>query len=113
MNAMTAIDNAYRFSTVLVYSGLTIFSDTSHYCEVACEVYDYKKSITSDVVANGGKFTWKRTSNDIVSDATWTPTYIDDAPNKILIDVDDVIKNSQFYCEVEFDETLFTTETET
>jgi len=107
MNAMTAIDNAYRFSTVLVYSGLTVFSDLSHTCTVTCEVYDYKTPITDKIIANGGTFNWKRVSNSATADSEWKPTYVDDKPNQILIAVGDIEKNSQLYCEVNFDETKF------
>ena len=110
MNAMTAIDNAYRFSTVLVYSGLTVFSDLSHTCTVTCEVYDYKESITDEIIANGGTFKWKRVSNSATADSEWKPTYVDNKPNQILIAVGDIEKNSQLYCEVDFDETKFTNE---
>lgn len=110
VNAMTAIDNAYRFSTVLVYSGLTVFSDLSHTCTVTCEVYDYKESITDDVISNGGTFKWKRVSNSATSDSEWKPTYVDNKPNQILIAVSDIEKNSQLYCEVDFDETKFINE---
>lgn len=110
VNAMTAIDNAYRFSTVLVYSGLTVFSDLSHTCTITCEVYDYKEPITDEVIANGGTFKWKRISNSATADSEWQPTYVDNKPNQILIAVGDIEKNSQLYCEVEFDETKFTNE---
>ena len=110
VNAMTAIDNAYRFSTVLVYSGLTVFSDLSHTCTVTCDVYDYKNPITDEVIANGGTFKWKRVSNSATADSEWKPTYVDGKPNQILIAVRDIEKNSQLYCEVDFDETKFTNE---
>lgn len=112
VNAITEIDNAYRFRVVLEYSGLTIFTDASHKCTVTCQVYDYKQPITDEILAHGGIFTWSRTSSDSYADQEWTPTIVDDQPNKILIETNDVIKNSQFYCEVDFDEKLFTTESE-
>ena len=112
VNAMTEINNAYSFSTALTYNGLTIFSDTSHECTVTCEVYHYKDSITNDVIANGGTFTWKRTSNYPTDDATWNPTYVEGKPNVIRVKVGDIIKNSQIYCEVNFDETKFTNDNE-
>ena len=112
VNAMTEINNAYSFSTALTYNGLTIFSDTSHECTVTCEVYHYKDLITSDIVENGGTFTWKRTSNYPTDDATWKPTYVDGKPNVIKVKVGDIIKNSQIYCEVNFDEKKFTNDNE-
>ena len=112
VNAMTEINNAYSFSTVLTYNGLTIFSDISHECTVTCEVYHYKDLITNDVIANGGTFTWKRTSNYPTDDATWKPTYVEGKSNVIKVKVGDIIKNSQIYCEVSFDETKFTNDNE-
>ena len=112
VNAMTEINNAYSFSTVLTYNGLTIFSDTSHECTVTCEVYHYKDIITNDVIVNGGTFTWKRTSNYPTDDTTWKPTYVEGKPNVITVKVGDIIKNSQIYCEVNFDETKFTNDNE-
>ena len=110
VNAMTEIDNAYRFSTVLVYSGLTIFSDISHTCTVTCDVYDYKELITDKVITNGATFKWKRVSNNTTADSEWKPTYVNGKSNQILIAVGDIEKNSQIYCEVDFDETKFTDE---
>ena len=107
VNAMTEINNAYSFSTVLTYNGLTIFSDISHECTITCEVYHYKDVITSDVIANGATFIWKRTSNYPTDDANWKPTYVDGKPNVIKVKVGDILKNSQIYCEVDFDETKF------
>ena len=108
VNAMTEINNAYSFSTVLTHNGLTIFSDTSHECTVTCEVYHYKDLITSDVIANGAIFTWKRISNKPSEDIDWKPVYVNEQPNVIKVKVGDIIKNSQIYCEVNFDETKFT-----
>jgi ribosomal 30S subunit maturation factor RimM len=113
VNAMTEINNAYSFSTVLTYNGLTIFSDTSHECTVTCEVYHYKDLITSDVISNGATFTWKRTSNEPSEDINWKPTYVDGQSNVIKVKVGDIIKNSQIYCEVNFDETKFTKDNKT
>jgi hypothetical protein len=79
---------------------------------VTCDVYDYKKIITDEVIADGGTFIWKRVSNSATADSEWKPTYIDGKPNQIIISVDDIEKNSQFYCEVDFDETKFTNENE-
>ena len=120
MNAMTAIDNAYRFSIVLDYDGLTVFSDISHTCIITCDVYDYKEKITDKIIANEAAagndlftktFIWSRVSNDANSDSEWKPTYVENKPNQIKVSVDDVAKNSQFKCQVEFDETKFPNET--
>ena len=112
INAMQEIDNAYRFSVVLSYSGLTIFSDVGHTCTVTCKVFDYQTEITNDIIGQEGtEFKWTRASNDTRGDSEWEPTFVEDQPNVILIDVEDVVKNSQFYCEVEFNEELLTSAT--
>ena len=113
MNAMKVIDNAYRFQVILEYTGLTVLSDTENdYCQVTCKVYDYNqtdnKDITSQVIANGGKFTWKRALSG--DNSTWTPTLVGGKPNVILIKHGDVDRNAQFSCAVDFDETKFNTE---
>lgn len=119
VDAIKVIGDTYRFTVVIGYQGLTIFSDTSHTCTITCEVYDYTTPITADIIANeteAGKdvfsdtFKWVRRSNDPDADADWKPTYVDNKPNQIVVSVGDVIKNSQFYCEVDFDATKFKTE---
>jgi hypothetical protein len=111
---MKVIDNAYRFQVVLEYIGLTVFSDTEDdYCQVTCKVYDHNKNtdnkdITSQVIANGGTFAWKRALSG--DNSTWTPTLVDGKPNIILIKHGDVDRNAQFSCAVDFDETKFNTE---
>lgn len=113
VDAMKVIDNAYRFQVVLEYIGLTVFSDTDDECQAICKVYDNNKpketrDITSQVIANGGKFTWARALSG--DSNTWTPTFVDNKPNIILIKHGDVERNAQFSCYVEFDETKFNTE---
>lgn len=119
-SAVTAIDNAYRFSIILDYEGLTVFSDTSHTCTITCDVYDYKEKITDKIIENetasgndlfNKTFIWTRISNDSMSDSEWRPTYVGNKPNKIKVAVEDVAKNAQFKCQVDFDETKFPNET--
>lgn len=114
INAMTQIDNAYRFSTTLSYSGLTIFTDTEHDCIVTCNVYDYKTDITAEVLQDvDTTFTWRRVSNNPTADESWKPTYINGNKNQIRIKVSDIDKNSQIYCDVDFNEKKFTEKEET
>ncbi len=104
-NAISVIDNAYKYTISLTYTNSTIFNNTEDFCEVACEILDYGNNITDQVVAQENSvFTWSRNSGDKTSDSTWKPTY-NGAKNKIIIKTSDVIKNSQFFCSVEFDET--------
>lgn len=113
VDAMKVIDNAYRFQVVLEYTGLTVFSDTEKdFCQIVCKVYDNNKTtdkdITSQIIANGGTFTWKRALSG--DNSTWTPTLVDNKPNIILVKHGDVERNAQFSCSVNFDETKFNTE---
>jgi hypothetical protein len=113
VDAMKVIDNAYRFQVVLEYTGLTVFSDTEKdFCQIICKVYDNNKTtdkdITSQIIANGGTFTWKRALSG--DNSTWTPTLVDNKPNIILVKHGDVERNAQFSCSVNFDETKFNTE---
>ncbi len=101
------IDNAYRFQIVLSYSGSTVFSDINQTCTITCKVYDYSNEITGQVIANGGTFKWTRASNE--NDAQWNENHIQtgEGANQITLNVDDVVKNSQFSCSVDFDDTKF------
>lgn len=114
IDAMKVIDSVYRFQVVLEYTGLTVFSDTENdYCQITCKVYDHnkieeKKDITSQVIANGGQFTWSRSLSG--DNSVWTPTLVDGKPNIILIKHGDVDRNAQFSCSVDFEEDKFNTE---
>ena len=113
VDAMKVIDNVYRFQVVLEYTGLTVFSDTEKdFCQIVCKIYDNNKTtdkdITSQVIANGGTFTWKRALSG--DNSIWTPTFVGGSPNIILIKHGDVDRNAQFSCSVDFDETKFNTE---
>ena len=115
MYAGKALENSYRFQTRLTYSGLTIFTDINHECTITCDVYDTNKpigengikdqEITSEIIANGGKFTWNRSLSG--SNTSWTPTLVNGQPNVILIKHTDIERNAQFDCVVDFDETKF------
>ena len=108
-SAVNAINNTYKYHVVLEYTNSTIFNNTTDFCEITCKVFDYEKDITSQVLEQEKSvFAWKRSSSDSNSDATWVPTY-NGAKNKIKIETKDVIKNSTFSCEVDFDETKITT----
>ena len=115
MYAGKALENAYRFQTRLEYDGLTVFTDINDTCTITCHVYDSNKpittngikdqEITNEVIANGGTFTWKRSLGS--SGGTWSPTYVNNKPNVIVVKHTDVERNAQFDCVVEFDETKF------
>ena len=113
MNAMTSIDNAYRFRIAITYTGFAIFTDLEQQCVATCTIYDYENPISDvDLTAAGVKYVWTRQSNNTSSDSAWNSAHASQNSKTLAIGVDDVEVNSQFFCAVEFDETLLPTETE-
>lgn len=108
-SAVEIIDNAYRFRLALSYDGSTIFSDTNQTCTITCNIYDYDTLITDKVIAANGTFSWIRSSSE--SDEQWNASHIKQGAdaNKIILTTTDVVKNSNFTCSVDFDETKITT----
>lgn len=111
-----ALETTYRFQTKLTYTGQTIFTDMNHKCTVTCNVYDTKipitngaedQNITSQIIANGGTFTWNRLLSG--DNSAWSPTFVDGKPNVISIQRKDVERNAQFDCTVVFDDSKFNT----
>ena len=109
-DALKEIDNAYRFRIVLSYDKSTVFSDRGQDCTITCSIYDYDIDITNQIISIGGKFSWIRVSSDSSKDADWNAAHIQTGTNanKVKLDVDDVERNSQFSCSVDFDETKIT-----
>lgn len=108
-SAVELIDNTYRFRIVLSYEGSTVFSDINQTCTITCNVYNYDTLITDKVIAANGTFSWIRSSSE--SDENWNATHIKQGTdaNKITLTTTDVVKNSNFACSVDFDETKITT----
>ena len=104
-DAVEIIDNTYRFRTVLSYDGSTVFTDTNQTCTITCNVYDYDTLITDKIIEADGTFSWIRSSSE--SDETWNASHIKQGANanKITLTTTDVVKNSNFACSVDFDET--------
>lgn len=113
MYAGKALETTYQYQTRLTYSGPTIFTDINHECIITCHVYDtYKpigekgiedQEITTAVISNGGTFTWNRALSG--SNTNWTPTLVSGQPNVVKVKQEDIERNAQFDCIVEFDET--------
>ena len=108
-SAIEIIDNAYRFRVILSYEGSTIFSDINQTCTITCNVYDYDTNITDKVIAANGTFSWMRSSSE--SDEAWNASHIKQGINAniITLTTTDIVKNSNFACSVDFDETKITT----
>ena len=114
IDAVNEIDNAYRFHITLSYDKSTVFSDIGQDCTMICKIYDYGTDITNQVIDIGGKFSWTRVSSDIQTDTIWNNAHKDITginANQITLYVDDIEKNSQFQCSVDFDETKIQTTT--
>jgi len=102
------LTKALQYQTELVYDGSTIFSDLNDECIVTCKVLRLNSTteqyddITEQL--NGiATFTWRRIPSP------WKPsaTPATDASlkfNQIKITHEDVVKNAQFTCQVEFDD---------
>lgn len=88
-----------RFQIRLEYDGATVFTDQNDKCTITCIVYDQGKDITQSVIGAGGTFLWSNSVNG------WAPTYVNNAPNVIVVTHNDVNRNTQVSCEVDFDET--------
>ena len=100
--AVDIISEGRRFSVELVYSGSTIFSEPNSECTITCKVYDWEKDITQDILNIGGTFSWIRNSTS-TNDTAWNTSHANRTINTITITNDDVMKNSHFECEVNFD----------
>ena len=100
--AVDIISEGRRFSTELVYTGSTIFSEPNSECVITCEVYNWDKEITSDIINIGGTFSWIRSSTSS-SDEAWNESHKNRTINTITITNEDVVKNAHFECEVNFD----------
>lgn len=100
--SLGALSEGRRFSTELVYTGSTIFSEPNSTCTITCKVYDWDKEITQDVLNIGGTFSWIRNSSG-TSDIAWNTSHANKTANSITIKNEDVARNAHFECEVNFD----------
>lgn len=94
VNAVQAIDNAYRYQVALLYDKSTVFGQPNQTCTLTCKVYELDQDITSKLPSET-KFSWLR--NGVVYKTTTTPT--------LTVTNSDVEGNSVFACSVTFDET--------
>ena len=94
VDAVTEIDNAYRFQTVLSYDKSTVFGQPNQSCTLTCKVYELGEEITSKL-PSGTTFEWLR--NGEVYKTTTGPS--------LTVTNNDVNGNAVFACSVTFDET--------
>lgn len=106
-DAITQIQNSRQYHVQLSCDDSTILTTKNQSATITCRVFEWDDDIT-DELPNGTKFYWKRSSNSD-SDASWNANHITTKSdtnkstcNQITITNDDVVKNSQFTCQVEF-----------
>lgn len=111
--AAKELEDAFAFQVMLVYEGTTVFFDKDKdFCKITCEVYHNGKLITNDVLEqSGSQFVWINSS-----DPDWEPEYVineiteQEIRNQIIVKHNDIDRNSQIRCSVDFDETVFNTQ---
>lgn len=106
-DAITQIQNSRQYHVQLSCDDSTILTTKNQSATITCSVFEWDADITNKL-PNGTKFYWKRSSNS-KDDATWNENHITTKSdtnkstcNQITITNDDVVKNSQFTCQVEF-----------
>ena len=105
-DSVDLVNNARQYYTELVYSGSTIFTEPGQSCMITCRVFSWDDDITEKVKASGGKFSWIRSSNS--DDSIWNASHLAQTSNTITITNEDIVKNAQFSCEVQFDDEKIT-----
>jgi hypothetical protein len=100
-DALEVIDQAYRYSVSLSYSGPTVFAsiDDSVKTIITARVYERGKDITDTIAAN--KFNWIRSSSNSQADSDWNAKSEHKGVKQITINHNDVIENSHFSCQVD------------
>lgn len=98
-DALQQIDDAYRYSIALTYSGPTVFAsvDDTNKTTITATVRERGEDITKNF---GNVFNWIRSSSNVESDQKWNELH-KNQPNTIQISHSDVIENSHFSCQIE------------
>lgn len=115
-STVETLENARRYRIELSYDNSTLFSDVGSECTITCTVYSWSDDITQTLIDNNVTFAWKRISNS--DDSTWNNNHQWNAthnglqPNQIKITNDDIPKNAQIECQVQFDDTILNKEGE-
>jgi hypothetical protein len=99
---MNLVSQARQYHVELEYKGSTIFTEPGQSCIITCKVFEWDTDVTSKLPSDT-TFTWIRSSNS--SDDAWNTSHIYTGINTITITNDDIEKNAQFSCQVQFDET--------
>ena len=105
-DSVDLVNNARQYYTELAYSGSTIFTEPGQSCKITCKVFSWDSDITDKVKTAGGTFSWIRSSNS--DDSIWNASHSAQTSNEITITNEDIVKNAQFSCEVQFDDEKIT-----
>ena len=105
-DAIDLVNNARQYHTALEYTGSTIFTEPGQSCVITCKVFSWEDDITEKVKTAGGTFSWIRSSNS--DDSIWNNSHLEQTSNTIIITNEDIVKNAQFSCEVQFDDEKIT-----
>ena len=115
--SVKTLENARRYQVELSYDNSTIFSDTGSECTITCSVYSWGENITQKLIDNHETFEWRRISNE--DDYSWNTNHkwnqnhiytkpnkeqVTLAPNEIIITNNDIPKNAQIECIIQFDD---------
>jgi hypothetical protein len=107
---VSILQQALKYKTELVYDNSTIFSDINDSCTITCKVYR-SNDTTGEYEDITSQLEGKATFNWIRDPSPWTPTTTPAtdptlAFNQIKITHDDVKRNAQFECQVQFDDAI-------
>lgn len=98
---MDLVSQARQYYTEIIYNGSTVFSEPNSSCTITCKVYNWEEDITERIKNIGGTFSWIRSSS--TDDTKWNNDHSNSTLNTITITNEDIVKNAQFSCEVNFD----------
>lgn len=100
------VNQARQYHIELEYTGSTIFTEPGQTCTITCKVFSWDVDVTEKVKSAGGKFSWIRSSN--LDDSEWNAAHTTQTTNEIIITNEDISKNAQFSCQVQFDDEKIT-----
>ena len=105
-DSVDMVSQARQYYVELIYSGSTVFSEPNSSCTITCRVYSWEEDIT-DKLPSDTTFSWIRNSTS--DDTAWNQAHANRTTNTITITNDDIEKNAQFTCEVNFDDSKIKT----
>lgn len=115
-STVETLKNARRYRVELSYDKSTLFSDVGSECTITCTVYSWSDDVTQTLIDNKVTFAWKRISNsdDAIwnNNHQWSATHDGLQPNQIKITNDDIPKNAQIECQIQFDDSILKKEGE-